>query len=292
MEVAVHTLEQYFVKSGRPNLPFHIESIEETSETKGIHCHDFFQIIFIDEGEAEHTIEYDPPLRMTAHTISVLFPKQIHQIAFSCGCKGVVFRFDEALFCSDILKKELSAYTINLYRKLNYIDYRQTNYPNARAIVNQICLLNDRITPIKKEQIRFYIKILLLQLIEDVHDKHDQGKLLPDVNLYAKYKELIENQFHKTKTVAGYASQIGITTKKLNHICKKEAGMTPLEVLHERIIVEAKRLLLFSGESIKEIAFRLGFASPSSFDKFIYSKTNKTPTELKNSLSQNNKIKD
>ena len=89
-----------------------------------------------------------------------------------------------------------------------------------------------------------------------------------------------------------YASQLGISSKKLNEICKRESGMTALEVIHERLMVEIKRMLLFSGERIKEIAFTLGFASVSSFNKFIYSKTCKTPTELKNSLSQNYKEKD
>lgn len=82
---------------------------------------------------------------------------------------------------------------------------------------------------------------------------------------------------------------MGITSKKLNEICKAEAGMTALSVIHERLIVETRRLLLFSGKSIKEISFTLGFTSPPAFNRFVYSKTNKTPTQLRESLSQNAK---
>lgn len=292
MDVAVNTLENYFNQSGKSNLPFFIKTIEGNDNITGIHCHDYFQIIFIDKGNARHDIEYEKPVLMNKQDVSVIFPKQIHQITFSSDCKGVILMFDEALFCSDILKKELSAYNIDLYKKLNHIRYDEANYEMIKKKVHQICLLYDNISPIKKEQIRFYIKILLLQLIEDVHENKSEEKSLRTVNIYAQYKELIEEQYRKTRKVSDYAQLIGISAKRLNRICRKESGMTAQMVLHERLFVEARRLLLFSDESIKEIAYKLGFTSPSAFNKFIYSKTNKTPTELKGSLSQNYKQTD
>lgn len=292
MDIVINRLEQYFTESDKPNLPFHIKYVGKSKNIDEIHCHNYFQIILIDKGEVIHHIEYAEPIVMNEYQVSVIFPKQIHQISFFPECKGVILMFDEALFCSDILKKELSAYNQDLYKKLNYIKYDKVKYENIRNQVNQICQLYENISPIKKEQIRFYIKILLLQLIEDVHEKESPEKILPTINIYAKYKTLIDEQFSTTKTVANYAAQIGISTKRLNNICKQEAAMTALAVLHERILVEARRMLLFSGDSIKEIAYKLGFTSPSAFNKFIYSKTSKTPTELKNSLSQKDKQKE
>lgn len=294
MDLPLHTLSRYFAEKGKPNLPFNIELIDKNyvAGPREIHAHDYFQIILIDNGDAIHNIEYESPIVMKDYTISVVFPKQIHQITFSPDCKGLILMFDEALFCSDILKKELSSYNINLFHKLNFIEYQKTEYLKIRNIVSEITVLFNKISPIKKEQIRFYIKILLLQLIEYVHEKEQPAKNLLVVSIYAKYKDLIENQYIATRKVTDYASQLGISSKKLNEICKRESGMTALEVIHERLMVEIKRMLLFSGERIKEIAFTLGFASVSSFNKFIYSKTCKTPTELKNSLSQNYKEKD
>jgi len=289
MKIKTNTLKQYFIKPEQPFLPFYIEYINEDTNITEIHSHDYFQIIVIDEGKADHHIEYDSTILMERYSVSVVFPNQIHQITFSPECRAVIVKFDEALFCSDILKKELSAYNVDLYKKLNYINYDKQGYDYIRNQVDQICLLYDDISPIKREQIRFYIKILLLQLIEDVHEKEQPAKNLPVVNIYARYKELIDKGYKTTKTVGGYAELIGISTKKLNAICKAESGMTALAVLHERIMVEAKRMLLFSGESIKEISFKLGFTSPSAFNKFIYAKTSKTPTELKSNLSQNYK---
>lgn len=284
----IQTLESYLTKTDQPFSPVHIASInKDVNPVRTIHSHNFFQVILIDRGTAEHTIEYEKPVIMNPSSISVLFPGQLHKIMFSPDCQGMVLMFDEIMFCSDILKNELKAYNENLSRKLNFITRRQVNYPKIRMMIDRVSFLYNNITPIRREQIRFYIKILLLQLIEDVHEEILTSGSAPSVNLYARYKELINGQYIENKTVAEYARQLGITTKKLNQVCKAEARTTALAVIHERVLIEARRLLLFSGESIKEIAFTLGFTSPSAFNRFIHSLTGKTPNELKSNMSQN-----
>lgn len=293
MKEPIHTLESYFVKNNKPFLPVNMAIIDDSYEqTTDLHRHNFFQVIFIDQGTAEHTIEYEQPVIMESHCVSVIFPNQLHRITFSPDAKGVILMFDEALFCSDILKNELKAYNHNLYNKLNIISREKINYNQIRKMIHHVTFLFNNITPIRREQIRFYIKILLLELIEDVHEEIQPQKNLPTVNLYARYKELIDNQYAENKTVKEYARQMGITTKRLNTICKIEAKSTALAVIHERLMVEARRLLMFSGISMKEIAFTLGFTSPSAFNRFIFAQTGKTPFELKNSMSQKANEKD
>lgn len=286
MDRYVRTLESCFINEKKiPGLVNIVPIDEQYVSINRIHSHDYFQIIFIDKGAAKHTIEYDNGILMEPRSVSVIFPKQLHQITFTSGTEGIIVMFDEVLFCSDILKKELKSYTKDLYKKLNLIRREQIDYIKLRKMVDNINYLLLNITPIKKEQIRFYIKILLLQLIEDVHEDTLPQKSLPTVNLFARYKELIEEQFRETKTVAAYAGQIGISSRKLNQICKTEAGITALAVIHERLMIEIRRLLLFSGESMKEIAYELGFSSTPAFNKFVFSQTGKKPSELKNITS-------
>jgi AraC family transcriptional activator of pobA len=77
-----------------------------------------------------------------------------------------------------------------------------------------------------------------------------------------------------------------ITPKKLNEICKNKTGKTALNIIHERILTEIKRSLIFSGKTHKEIAYDLGFDSPSALNKFVYTKLQETPSELKEELSR------
>lgn len=287
MNTQIRTLESYFQREEKPpGLVAIVPVDEDYMAVDEIHSHNFYQIIFVDKGAAEHTIEYEAAVRIEPYTVAVVFPKQLHRIRFTPEAKGVIIMFDEVLFCSDILKNELKSYTKDLYNKLNVIRREQINYLKIRRMADTIHQLLQNITPIKKEQIRFYIKILLLELIESVHGEVQVQKNLPTVNLYAKYKELIDNQFMEVKTVSEYARQMGVSSRKLNQICKSEAGITALAVIHERLMVEIRRLLLFSGESMKEIAFKLGFSSTPAFNRFVYLQTGKRPSELKHTESQ------
>jgi AraC family transcriptional activator of pobA len=63
-------------------------------------------------------------------------------------------------------------------------------------------------------------------------------------------------------------------------------GMSSLQVIHHRLVLEAKRLLLFGEESHKEIAYSLGFDSPASFSAFIKKKIGTTPSELQTQLEE------
>lgn len=127
---------------------------------------------------------------------------------------------------------------------------------------------------------------MLLEIIEAAHQNY-QGFQAPDqLDVFARFKTLIEANFKSKRTVAYYKDELQITSKKLNEICKSKTGNTALNIIHERILTEIKRLLLFSGKNHKEIAFELGFDSPSALNKFVYAKLKETPSELKESLSQ------
>lgn len=286
MDIPTYTLENYYSNKKLPGLPLIIRPLNKETlvNSDSVHKHNYFQIIFVDKGILENNIEYDT-YTMNEGEISVIFPRQIHQIKSGNEIEGKIIMFDEVLFCSDLLKKELKTYTVDLYRKLNYIKPDQLKYKNARSIADTINELDENITPIRKQQIRFYLKILLLQLVEDAHEDTLPSKDIFNVDIYSQFKELIEEKYKEIKTVAEYAALLGISTRKLNNICRVESGISALSVIHERVLVEIKRIFMFSGDTNKEIAYQLGFTSPSALNKFIYTKTGKTPTELRRELT-------
>ena len=86
--------------------------------------------------------------------------------------------------------------------------------------------------------------------------------------------------------VQDYAGLMAITEKYLNELCKKTAGKTASELIHERIILEAKRLLLHSDLNNKEVAYFLSFDDPSHFSKFFKRKTGRTPSQFRKELPE------
>ncbi|BEG98021.1 AraC family transcriptional regulator [Bacteroides sedimenti] len=286
MEIPVYTLDDYFKAFNKPCLAFNLETLHHQLpyDPNAVHRHDYYQILILEEGEAEQRIEFDA-YQLKAPCVSVLFPKQFHQLSLSPDSKGTVIMFDDALFCSAVLKKELSAYTVDLQKRLNYIPFDSTSFEEVRTIVERMWLHYENLTILKKEQIKFYIKILLLTLVDASQTRTPSRKESEEADVYLRFRELVEEQFKHNRTVAIYAEQLNVTPKRLTAMCQRYTGEAALDVIHERILLEIKRMLVFYDYSNKEIAYELGFDSPSALNKFIAAKMHCSPSELKFRLS-------
>jgi len=253
------------------------------------HKKDHFCIFVVQSGKIELRIE-DKIHYLKSGKISIIFPEQIHFVSnISNDLSGKIILFEEVLFCSDILKNELSAYNVNLAAHLNCTALTNPEFESVLPLLKNIQDVYNTPSLVKKEQARFYIKIFLLGLIESIHGQHPvlhHDTQDASQNVYIGFKKLLNEQYKSERTVQYYASKLAITPKKLNEITKKHCGETAINAVHNRILTEIKRQLLFSDLSHKEIAFDLGFSSPSALNKFVKAKLKETPTELQNELAQ------
>lgn len=287
MEIANYTLKEFFDQKKSPCLSFTVYSLEDNAVKKEekLHRNDYFQVILLQEGKVNQHIEHES-LQLLNNQISVVFPHQINAFELSAKAKGIVVQFDEVLFCSDLLRNELISYSNDLMNKLNHVVLDADTFYKINHYAVQILDLFKNLSPIKKEQIRFYIKIMLLEIIEAAHQNTNGFQAPGQLDVFARFKTLIEENYKSKRTVTYYKDQLQITSKKLNGICKSKTGNTALTIIHERILTEIKRQLIFSSKNHKEIAYDLGFDSPSALNKFVYAKLKETPSELKESLSK------
>jgi AraC-like DNA-binding protein len=102
----------------------------------------------------------------------------------------------------------------------------------------------------------------------------------PDA-LFLKFLEAVRNNFKHNYTVAQFAGMLATTEIKLNELAKLHAGKTAQVVIYGLVTSEAKRLLTYSGVSIKEVAFQLGFNDPFYFSNFFKKQTKLSPTQYK-----------
>lgn len=250
------------------------------------HKNDHFCIFVVESGEIGLQIE-DHTFKLTTGKISIIFPEQISFIhSVSSDIAGKIILFEEILFCSDILKNELLSYNVDLATHLNCVFLSPSEFEQSKKLVIDIedVYLNPSL--VRKEQARFYIKIFLLGLIELVHGQHPVLQHETDKTLYIRFKKMLNERYKNERTVQYYASKLAITTKKLNNITKKHCDETAINAIHNRILQEIKRLLLFSDLSHKQISMELGFSSPSALNKFVKTKLKETPTELQEELAQ------
>ncbi|WP_228378091.1 helix-turn-helix domain-containing protein [Chryseobacterium aquaticum] len=242
--------------------------------------------MMLESGEIEIQIE-DQKFKLSSGKISIIFPEQISSVtSTSFDVSGKIILFEEVLFCSDILKNELLSYNVDLATHLNCVFLSPSEFEQSKKLA--IDIENVYLNPslVRKEQARFYIKIYLLGLIELVHGQHPVLQHETDKTLYIRFKKMLNERYKNERTVQYYASKLAITTKKLNNITKKHCDETAINAIHNRILQEIKRLLLFSDLSHKQISMELGFSSPSALNKFVKTKLKETPTELQEELAQ------
>lgn len=97
----------------------------------------------------------------------------------------------------------------------------------------------------------------------------------------SKLVGLIEDNYKLEKKSQFYADALALTSKRLNELCKAERGKTVTQLIHDRVILEANRDLIFSNKTIKTIAFELGFEDPSYFSRFYRGQMQETPAEFR-----------
>ncbi|YCO01027.1 helix-turn-helix domain-containing protein [Vibrio sp. VNB-15] len=97
--------------------------------------------------------------------------------------------------------------------------------------------------------------------------------------------ELIDQHYKEEKKSQFYASKLALTSKRLNEIVKGDRGKTVTQLIHDRIMLEANRELVFSTKTIKTIAFELGFEDPAYFSRFYRTQKGETPAEFRHRCS-------
>ncbi len=101
------------------------------------------------------------------------------------------------------------------------------------------------------------------------------------VEVIRQFNFLVDMHFRELKTVNEYADRLHRSPKTLSNIFKLYNQKSPLQVVHERIVLEARRLLVYTDLSIKEIAVELGYVEVSSFHKLFKKLEGKSPQEFR-----------
>lgn len=100
-------------------------------------------------------------------------------------------------------------------------------------------------------------------------------------NLIRQFNLLVEIHFRKERQIGFYSNLLNKSPKTISNYFSLYSNKTPLQIIQERVIAEAKRLFYYSDKSVKEIADELGFEDAAHFSKFFKKCTSKSPSELK-----------
>ncbi len=124
---------------------------------------------------------------------------------------------------------------------------------------------------------------LLLILVRGCHlDQNEgEGATRNATLLVDRFRELIEKHYRQNFRLQNYASMMAVSPTQLRAACAAAAGQSPTKMIHARIIIEAKRNLIFGDLSIEQIAYWLGFSDTAYFTRFFRKEVSQSPSQFR-----------
>ena len=123
------------------------------------------------------------------------------------------------------------------------------------------------------------LRVLLLQA-----DRLLAGRVDPLPAALERFFTILEADHARTRSVAHYAREAGVSKRRLGELLAERTGKSTKEIIDERVILEAKRLLAHTDLTVKELSARLAFDEPTNFVKFFRHRTGQTPLDFRTFL--------
>lgn len=127
------------------------------------------------------------------------------------------------------------------------------------------------------------LKVLILLYRRDSHMNYRIFESNQKKQLLNEFRKLVNNRFTALRTAKDFATELNITPNYLNALCQEFFYKTVSEIIQERVILEAKRMLMHTSLSISEISFKLGFNDNSYFGRYFKKEVGMTPKRFRDS---------
>lgn len=201
----------------------------------------------------------------------------------------LMFSFNKAFYCLHDHEEDISCSGIIFHGTtevpvLSLDSSEQTKLEHLLAVFIEEFETKDHI---QEEMLQMLLTRLIIKCTR-LAKTQIELQVRPSHDLIKEFRFLVDKHFKTIKHVGGYADLLYKSPKTLANIFLKQGASTPLQVIHDRIVEEAKRLLIKTDKSAKEVAYDLGFQDPSSFNKLFKKVNGCSPIEFKKSKALDN----
>ncbi|SFO45812.1 AraC-type DNA-binding protein [Chitinophaga sp. YR627] len=233
---------------------------------------DFFEVLWLQDEFPLHQVPEEQHVR--GNWIYLMPPYRVHQLN-KAGKKGILFSFKR-----ELLEEDDKEFALDVFRIFN-ISGEFTTMLLSPDMTERLSKVYELLEAEYKEDssnlpmIKSLLKVFLLHLTKM---KKEEFTSL-DINQKRAYEFLLllEDHYINERNIQFYADQLGISPKRLNQVLKEVLNQTGIQLLHDRLILEAKRQIIHSENSIKEVAWLLGFRDRPYFSRFFKVHTGQTP---------------
>lgn len=268
---------------------FMLERFEDLTRPKNLqwpHQHSFYEIIWVKEGTSKHTIDYHD-FDIDSDSLFFISPGQVHLLSQSENVVGYSIAFTSEFLLMNYFSQDAIL-------ELTFLD---DSYANPFLALSQDAI--DEIEPVikliieetnrsnKSPVILNHLLFVLLNHIQRLVAVERKNILDSyQVITFKKFKKFIELHYKKETALSFYADLLSMSVHNLNEIIKKVTGRTAGEVIRDRAMMEAKRMLVHSHFSIGQISEELGFKDFSYFSRQFKNQEGLSPAEYRKHMYQ------
>ncbi len=268
---------------------FLIKNADEMREIANLpHRHNYYTILWSFNADGKHLID-GKTYTFEPHRIFFLSPAQVHQIV-PPNPKGLLILFTQDFLLNNTVRLQFMD-KLELFSRLGHepLSVPAASVKKLMVYANEMMDAFRSTDKYKMETIESYLKLFLVecdrQYSRAAAAEHVQNaaELTP---LVKRFMEMVEAHFTEWHQVQDYAAALHVTAKYLSEITKGTLKQSPKEFIQDRIIMEAKRMLLFTSRSVKETGFELGFDDPARFSRFFKDCTGRSVLDFTRSVQQ------
>ena len=262
----------------------HIEEVQSRSRLYqweiAAHVHQgLYQVLWVNAGKTDVGLDewrgvVDGPAAI------VIPPNVVHGFRFAPDTDGFVLTFSQRLLVDGDFHSVGEAFR-TLFSALGVLQFEAHDQPAARLnalfreLLAEFALPGTRDSPVVGWLARAVVWRLAqaraqMSTPDTARPPHYQA-------LVTRFLLLVEAHFLEHWTLNQYASQLGLTTPRLNRLMRADNGHGALDIVHERLTREACRRLVFIAAPISKIAAELGFDDPAYFSRFFTRRTGLSP---------------
>jgi AraC family transcriptional activator of pobA len=250
------------------------------------HTHDFYSILLVTKGTGIIRINNEN-FHVKPQTVCLIAPNQTHSFDGLDDVEGIIF-----FFCQDFYVEEFSyVRLLNVFSYTSRLDRNDCNpclalsdheYSAVMTTIDSIHHEYELSTAANNSAIiiRSFLNIMLLKL-SALYEKKSGQAISSDSVLVHSLANLVDSNFIREQHLEFYTSACNISERQLNDICNKHFNCGLKKILLERLMQEARKLLLSSELSVSEIAYKLNFEDNSYFNKVFKNKIGLTPKRFR-----------
>ncbi|HEY9361975.1 MAG TPA: helix-turn-helix transcriptional regulator [Chitinophagaceae bacterium] len=271
-----HKMDHFYVSSYQDKNDKSLNRIDE-------HKHTYYEIIWVEEGRGNHEIDFTK-YRFNGPCLFLLHPQNVHKIYKECPSKGGVIKFNDQFFSTDETNINFLL-KFGVFDDIDVFPVLNLNKNEADEIKNYFSIIyaEYKKTSVFSPTILLSVLKAFLLKIYEFKKKNTASKGLKnnDFIRFKQFQKLVEKNFLQMHQVSFYANLMNLSEKTLYNTCKAISEKSAQELIQQRILLEAKRLLVYSNFSVKEIATQLGFDDYSYFTRFFSKNVGFSPIQFR-----------